>query len=253
MITSDVLASPGISHGFFGRQGGHSSGLFASLNCGLGSGDDLGLVRRNRAIVAEQLGTDEPHLVTAFQHHSADVITVRDAWPVTERPKADGLVTDVPGLALGVLTADCGPVLFAEPDAGIIGAAHAGWKGALTGVTDSTIEAMVALGARREKIHAVIGPTISRRAYEVGPEFPGPFLAADPSTSIYFRAAERPGHFMFNLPGYLLRRLEAAGIGLACNLDLCTFSDEQQFFSYRRATHRKEGDYGRQIAAISLR
>ncbi len=252
MIETEAFNAPHIRHGFFTREGGFSAGLFTSLNCGTGSGDDLETVRRNRSIVASALDIPEPRLVTVHQVHSATVIPVTAPIDHASRPKADAMVTNVPGLALGVLTADCGPVLFADLEARVIGAAHAGWKGALAGVTGATIDAMESLGAKRARIVAVVGPMIGQGAYEVGPEFPERFLDSDPANSRYFRPSARPGHSMFDLPGYLAIRLRAEGAGTVIDLALCTFSDEQRFFSYRRATHAREPVYGRQISAIAL-
>jgi hypothetical protein len=252
MIVSDSLALAGLSHGFFTREGGHSRGIFSSLNCGMGSGDDRDTVRRNRAIVAAELGVAEPQLLTAYQIHSPDAVAVAESWDADDRPRADAMVTRRPGLALGVLTADCGPILFADGRARVIGAAHAGWKGALTGVTGRTLDLMEEQGAKRCDIVAVIGPTISQAAYEVGPEFPDRFIEADPANARYFRPSQRSGHFMFDLPGYLEDRLRREGAGHVVNLAVCTFSDESRFFSYRRTTHRNEKDYGRQISAIAL-
>lgn len=253
MITSDALDAPGLRHGFFTRQGGHSSGIFSSLNCGMGSGDDKDIVRRNRSVVADALDVAEPHLLSSWQVHSADAALVAEPWGGVERPRVDALVTTTPGLAIGVLTADCGPLLFADSQAGVIGAAHAGWKGALTGITTSTIALMEEQGAKRENMVAVIGPLISKDAYEVGPEFPERFTDADPANARFFTPSRRPGHAMFDLPGYLVDRLKREGVGQVVNLSLCTFGDEQLFFSYRRTTHRGEKDYGRQISAIALR
>lgn len=252
MITADALTLDGIRHGFFTREGGHSSGLFASLNCGMGSGDDKQTVARNRAVVAGKLGVAPECLLSAWQVHSPDVAVVSGPWEGEERPRVDALVTKTPGIGLGVLTADCGPVLFADPQAKVIGAAHAGWKGALTGVTARTLEVMEEQGARRADVTAVIGPMISRAAYEVGPEFPARFIEADPENARFFTASPRAGHYMFDLPAYLTNRLRAEGVGTVVNLSLCTCSDEQRFFSYRRATHRNENDYGRLISAIAL-
>ena len=250
MITSDHLNLTGVTHGFFTRQGGYSSGIFSSLNCGLGSGDDIALVTKNRAKVADDLGVSHSHLVSAYQVHSADVMVVDG--PFGERPKVDGLVTAKRGLALGILTADCGPVLFADLKARVIGACHAGWKGALSGVTDNTVEAMESLGAARENIVAVLGPTISQKAYEVGPEFPKPFLEQNTSNKIYFISSVRNDHYMFDLKAYLIDRMMALGVGQVFNLELCTYSDSERFFSYRRTTHLQENDYGRLISAIAL-
>ncbi len=252
MIAADALDLDGISHGFFTRQGGHSTGLFDSLNCGMGSGDDKETVTKNRAVVAERLGVAPDSLLSAWQIHSPDAVVVSAPWAGEERPRVDALVTKAPGVALGVLTADCGPVLFADPRSRVIGAAHAGWKGALTGVTTRTLDVMEEQGADRANIIAVIGPMISKAAYEVGPEFPGRFTVADPANARYFTPSSRAGHFMFDLPGYLADRLQGEGVGTVVNLSLCTFSDERRFFSYRRATHRNEKDYGRLISAIAI-
>ena len=250
MIKSDQLNLPNITHGFFTRQGGYSSDIFSSLNCGLGSGDDIVLVTKNRAKVASELGIDPSHLVSAHQVHSEDVMIV-DA-PFVERPKVDGLVTKKHGIALGILTADCGPVLFADQKAGVVGACHAGWKGALSGVTDNTIEAMESLGASRKNIVAVLGPTISQKAYEVGPEFPNPFLQQNKAHKKYFTSSLKNDHYMFDLPAYLIDRLKAFGVVSAVDLGLCTYGDSERFFSYRRATHAQEKDYGRLISTIAL-
>ncbi len=250
MISAAPLQLSGITHGFFTREGGYSTGIFSSLNCGLGSGDDIETVGRNRAKVAEALDVQPTHLVSAFQVHSAEVAVVEA--PFSERPKVDGLVTRVRGIALGVLTADCGPVLFADEKAGVIGACHAGWKGAVSGITDATVLAMEKLGARRENIVAVLGPTISQGAYEVGPEFPMAFLEQSSANQKYFMPSLKSGHHMFDLPAYLTDRMETFGIGQVEDLALCTYADENRFFSYRRATHRSEKDYGRLISAIAL-
>jgi polyphenol oxidase len=249
MIEADALKLSGIAHGFFGRKGGHSSGIFASLNCGLGSGDDRATVTRNRSEVAYALGGTEDHIVTAFQVHSAEAMIVSKPFAFDERPKLDGLVTNVPGIILGSLTADCCPVLFADPDARIVACAHAGWKGALGGVTDATIIKMEELGSQRSNIRAVLGPTISQRSYEVGPEFRETFPA---ETHRYFMTSKRAGHFMFDLPGYLAGKLRKSGIGHVGDVARCTYTLADEYFSYRRATHAKETDYGRQIAAITL-
>lgn len=252
MIETDALRLDGLTHGFFTREGGHSSGMFSSLNCGMGSGDDREAVLKNRATAAARLGVAPDCLLSAWQVHSAEAAVVTGPWEGEARPRVDGLATRTPGVALGVLTADCGPVLFADSRARVIGAAHAGWKGAITGVTNSTLEAMESLGAERGRITAVIGPMISQAAYEVGPEFPARFIDADPANARYFTPSSRPGHALFDLPLYLEDRLRAEGVGLVVNLSLCTFSDEQRFFSYRRATHRHQKDYGRLISAIAL-
>lgn len=252
MIDSEALKLPGIAHGFFTRSGGHSTGIFASLNCGFGSGDDPDLVQMNRGNVARALGVEATNLITAHQVHSAEAIEVVTAWTRDNRPKVDGMVTKVKGIALGVLTADCGPVLFADAGAGVVGACHAGWRGALTGITDATLAAMEKLGAVRARTVAVLGPTISKSAYEVGPEFPKPFLEQDAAHAKYFTPSVKQGHFMFDLPSFLFDRLKREGAGQVRNLDLCTYSDEARFYSYRRSTHRGEQDYGRLISAIAL-
>ena len=252
MIQIDELKHPNIAHGFFGRQGGYSKGLFASLNCGLGSGDDRATVIRNREVVAKALGGLEAQIVTTFQVHSAEAIVVAKPWAHDERPKVDGMVTNVAGLILGSLTADCGPVLFADKGAGVIGCAHAGWKGALAGITDATVLKMESLGAKRKGIVAVIGPTISKRSYEVGPEFWDEFVRTSWANNRFFSRAKRDGHHMFDLPGYLQDRLLRFGIGTVIDTGLCTYTREDEYFSYRRATHKNEKDYGRQIAAITL-
>ncbi len=252
MIETEHLKHPGLSHGFFTRGGGHSSGIFASLNCGLGSGDDSDLVAKNRETVARQLKVEVSNLVSAWQIHSADVVHVTKPWPQDQRPKVDGLVSNTKGLAIGVLTADCAPILFADVEAGVIGACHAGWKGALTGVSSATINAMEKIGANRNNMTAVIGPTISKTNYEVGPDFPAPFIASGSANAKFFTPSTRPGHHMFDLPGFLLCKLKTDGVGTVRNLDLCTYADESRFYSYRRATHRGEQDYGRLISAIAL-
>ncbi|MFZ2469419.1 MAG: peptidoglycan editing factor PgeF [Parvibaculum sedimenti] len=241
-----------IRHGFFTREGGVSEGIHASLNCGYGSDDDKAAVRENRARVARALSAEPEHLVTVHQIHSPNVVRVTETWEPAHAPQADAMVTDRPSITLGILTADCAPVLFADGKARIIGAAHAGWKGALSGVLDATVEAMIKLGARREDIVAIIGPCISRDAYEVGPEFRTRFVEAKADDERFFAPSPRGQHFMFDLPGYATARLEAAGIGAVASLGLCTYADERRFFSYRRTTHRSEPDYGRQISAIML-
>lgn len=252
MIEAHELRIDGIAHGFFTRQGGCSTGVFASLNCGLGSGDDRAKVLANRAIVANQLGVEPGSLLSPWQVHSADAVVVTGPWPGDERPRVDGLVTRTPGVALGVLTADCGPILFADPVARVVGAAHAGWKGALDGVTTRTLALMEQEGAVRQRITAVIGPTISRQAYEVGPEFRERFTQASTANVGFFTPSRRQGHFMFDLPAYLAKRLSDEGVGKVADLGLCTYADENRFFSYRRTTHRKENDYGRLISAIAI-
>lgn len=251
-ITAPTLASLSpIRHAFFTRQNGVSDGLYASLNGGLGSSDDPASVQENRRRMAEELRVASDALISVHQVHSPDAVLVEGPW-TGERPRADAMATRVPGIALGITTADCGPVLFADPEAGVIGAAHAGWRGAATGVLESTVEAMERLGARRSRIVAVLGPTISQAAYEVGPDFIARFAVENPGNERFFRSGEKPGHAMFDLPGFIGRRLEAAGIGEFTDLGLCTYCDEERFFSYRRTTHRSEPDYGRLISAIAL-
>lgn len=239
-----------IRHGFFTREGGVSDGIYASLNVGLGSHDSPERVAENRARVAGHFGAAADALATAHQVHSADVFVIAADYD-GERPRADALVTAEPGLVLGVLTADCGPILFADPQARVIGAAHAGWRGALDGIAENTIDAMIALGARREDIVACLGPSISAAHYEVGAEFVDRFLADDVDNRRFFRASPREGHSMFDLPAYTLMRLSRAGIKAEATGD-CTYADEARFFSYRRTTHRNEPDYGRQISAITI-
>ena len=238
----------GVAHGFLGRRGGVSTGIHAGLNVGLGSEDDADAVQANRRLAAEAVlpgGT----LVTLYQIHSADAVTVRA--PLDGRPEGDALVTDRPGLALGILTADCAPVLLADRTAGVVGAAHAGWKGAIGGVTDAAITAMEALGARRDRIAAAIGPCIARASYEVDESFIRRFGEHDPANERFF-APGRPGHYQFDLEAYVAHRLAAAGLTRIELLGLDTYADADRFFSFRRATHRSEPDYGREIALIGL-
>ncbi|MGF3024865.1 peptidoglycan editing factor PgeF [Methylobacterium aquaticum] len=251
-IEAPALSShSGIRHAFFTRQGGVSEGLYASLNGGLGSGDDPARVRENRRRMTAQLALPPETLVSLYQIHSAEAVVVEA--PFAERPRADAMVTREPGLALGILTADCGPILFADPVNRVVGAAHAGWKGALTGVIEATITAMEGLGADRTGIVAVLGPTIGAAAYEVGPEFRERFEAADPDNTRYFTASpERASHSLFDLPAYIVARLTRAGLGEVANLNLCTYADPDRFFSYRRTTHRAEADYGRLVSAIAV-
>lgn len=247
IITSDTLAP--VRHGFYGRAGGASSGVFAGLNCGYGSSDQKEAITINRARVAASLDVPLDQLSGVHQVHSADVLTL--AAPPSEPVRADALVTATPGLALSVLTADCGPVLFADPGAGVVGAAHAGWKGALGGVLEATLDAMIALGARRSHIRAALGPTISQKAYEVGPEFLETFLDNDPATARFF-AQGLGDRLLFDLPGFILWRLRSAGVAEAEWTRHCTYSTPDRFFSFRRTTHAREVDYGRLIAAIRL-
>lgn len=247
IVTSDLLAS--VPHGFFARRGGASTGVYHGLNCGVGSGDQQEAVSLNRSRVAKAMRVPATHLIGVHQIHSPDVIRI-DA-PLTQRPKADAMVSATPGLALSVLTADCQPVLFADAQAGVIGAAHAGWKGALYGVLDNTIDEMVDLGAQRDKIVAVIGPCISQSAYEVGPEFLDDFMMEDSDNTRFFANGEGD-KYMFDLPAYGLHRLRSAGVQTADWTGNCTYADPDRFYSYRRMTHLAEADYGRQIACIAL-
>ncbi|WP_037308477.1 peptidoglycan editing factor PgeF [Ruegeria halocynthiae] len=248
ILTSDIL-SP-VRHGFFSRRGGASSGIFAGLNCGYGSSDQTEAVSVNRRRVADAMDVAPDALVGVHQVHSPTVLTV-DGPLAGEKPKADAVVTATPGLALTILTADCQPVLFADPDANVIGAAHAGWRGALDGVLEATLDAMEALGAKREDTSAVIGPTISQRAYEVGPEFLDDFVAESPDNLRFFANGDGD-RLQFDLPSFGLHKLRQAGVGQAEWIRHCTYSDPDRFYSYRRSTHAKEADYGRLISAIKL-
>lgn len=247
ILTHDALSS--FRHGFFTRRGGASSGIFAGLNCGPGSSDLREAVTINRERAAAAIGLTPRELVGVHQVHSAEVVTV--TAPLAAPVRADAMVTRVPGLALTVLTADCQPVLFADARSGVVGAAHAGWRGTLSGVLEATLDAMEALGARRSDTVAIIGPTISQRAYEVGPEFLDMFLAEDPSYARFF-AGCTGDRVQFDLPGFGLHRLREAGVGYAEWTRHCTYSDPDRFFSFRRSVHRHEADYGRLLSAIRL-
>jgi polyphenol oxidase len=249
-LLADCLSGlPGIAHGFFTRAGGVSQGIYASLNCGLGSKDDAAAVRENRSRVRNQLGAD--HLLSAHQVHGTEALTVDAPWPDRERPRADAMVTSVRGLAIGVLTADCAPVLLADPDAGAIAAAHAGWRGALAGILESAIEAMERLGARRGRIRAAVGPCIGQVAYEVGPEFEREFLAQDQASRRFFVSVAN-GKPHFDLAAFAAHRLALAGLHSVTVLGYCTYTRAEDLFSYRRSRARNEADYGRQISAIVL-
>ena len=239
-----------IRHGFFTRSGGVSQGVYATLNGGTGSDDSPDKVVENRARMAAALGVTPERLLTAYQVHSPDVVTVDAPWHV--RPRADALVTRTPRLAVGVSTADCGPLLFADAEAGVVGAAHAGWRGALGGVIEATVAAMERLGAARNHIAAALGPTIRQPNYEVGPEFVERFRAADPANARFFTPSQREGHAMFDLPGFIAERVRRAGIVSFEDLGLCTYAEPERFFSYRRMTRLGEADYGRHINAIAL-
>jgi polyphenol oxidase len=242
----------GLHHAFFTRAGGVSQGVYATLNGGTGSNDAPDKIAENRARMATILGVSADRLLTAYQIHSPDVVVVEQPWAHEQRPRADAIVTKTPRLAIGVSTADCGPLLFADSQAGVIGAAHAGWRGALTGVIEATVTAMENLGASRARITAALGPTISQPNYEVGPEFVARFTSADPDNERFFVASPNPGHTMFDLPGYIAARIERAGISDFENVGLCTYAEPERFFSFRRTTHRNEPDYGRHINAIAL-
>jgi YfiH family protein len=252
LSASSLSAVDGVSHGFFTRQGGVSASIYASLNCGPGSRDDAANVTENRVRVAELLGAEPGRLLTLFQKHSADAVVAERPWKDGKMPEADAIVTAKPGLAIGVLTADCAPVLLCDGEARVIGAAHAGWKGALGGIIEATVKAMGKLGAKPQRITAVIGPTISQKAYEVGADFVERFLADEPESSAFFITDEFSGEPHFDLPGYVGERLARAGVGAIADLGLCTYCDETRLFSYRRSQHHGEADYGRQISAILL-
>jgi len=242
----------GIRHAFFSRAGGVSQGVYATLNGGVGSNDAPDKVAENRARMAATLGVTADRLLTPFQIHSPDVVAVEAPWPPDQRPRADGLVTRTPLLAIGVSTADCGPLLFADAEAGVIGAAHAGWRGALAGVIEASVAAMETLGANRDRIAAALGPTISQPNYEVGADLVARFTAADAENECFFIASPNAGHAMFDLPGYIADRIRRAGITQFEDLSLCTYAEPDRFYSYRRTIHRNEPDYGRHINAIAL-
>lgn len=253
MLQASSLATlPGIRHAFFTRSGGVSQGVYSSLNGGVGSKDAPEKVAENRARMAATLGVKADRLLTPFQIHSPNVVVAKEPWTRDGRPRADAVVTHLPRLAIGVSTADCGPLLFADGEAGVIGAAHAGWRGALSGVVEATVAAMEQLGAKRGRITAALGPTIRQSNYEVGPEFMEQFVAADPANKRYFAPSQREGHAMFDLSGYIARRVECAGVAQFEDLGLCTYEEPGRFYSYRRSTHRGEPDYGRHINAIAL-
>lgn len=253
LTAASLAGMPGIRHGFFTRGGGVSGAPYASLNCGPGSADARDNVIENRARVARNLGVAPDRLLTVHQVHGSVAILVTGPWPdPASRPQADAMVTATPGLIIAALTADCAPVLFADPDARVIGAAHAGWKGALAGILESTLAAMEAIGADRKRIRAVIGPTIGRDHYEVGEEFQQTFLTRHVDNARFFHRPAPAAKPHFDLPAYAAVRLEAAGAGQVANLARCTYASESEFFSFRRATHKGEPDYGRQISAIVL-
>jgi len=247
----DGLAHKGIRHGFFTRAGGVSDGIYRGLNVGLGSNDSRAAVIENRRRAARWLGVPETHLATVHQVHSPDVEIVTGPIALDGRPKADALVTATPGIALGILTADCGPILFADPNARVIGAAHAGWKGAVHGVIENTLATMEKLGASRAHVHAVLGPAISAANYEIGPERVAELTAIDGANAAYLATSANAGHAMFDLNRYTIDRLKRAGVTVD-HVARCTYAEADNFFSYRRTTHRQEPDYGRQLSAIVL-
>jgi YfiH family protein len=251
-LTAESLRLPGVEHGFFTRIGGVSRGVYASLNGGVGSRDAPEAVAENRSRAAALLGVAPERLAVPYQIHSPDAVAISKPWAPGERPRCDGLATAAKGLALGVTGADCGMILFADQRARVIGAAHAGWKGALTGVVEATVAAMERLGAKRSDVVAALGPCIGRASYEVGPEFAAAFAAAGEDTARYFAPSERAGRSMFDLNAYIAERAARAEIAAFEDLALDTYADEERFFSYRRATHRKEPDYGRLMSVIVL-
>lgn len=252
MIRATALTVPHVVHGFFTRQGGVSTGVYASLNCGPGSDDAPQHVAENRRLAMELLGMPESMLCTVHQVHGDDVVFVTKPWSAGSRPKADAMVTRAPGVALGVLAADCAPVLFADPIARVVGACHSGWQGAFKGVVQATVQAMVRLGSRPASIRAAIGPCIAQPSYEVGPEFRARFILKDDTFQRFFVPSSRQGHFLFDLPGFVETRLREAEVGVIERLDRDTYADADTFFSFRRTTHRGEPDYGRQLSAIAL-
>lgn len=252
-LTSPVLAGhAALRHGFFTRRGGVSEGVYASLNCGAGSRDDPARVAENRDRAMTALGLPGDALATVYQVHSARVVAVDAPFPPAARPQADALVSARPGVALAVLTADCVPVLLADAEARVIGAVHAGWKGALAGVVEAAVAAMVGLGADRSRLEAALGPCIAQESYEVGADFPAPFLALNRADGRHFAPAERAGHYLFDLAGYVQARIEATGIGRVDRVAYDTRARDDLFFSYRRACLAGEVDYGRQLSAIAL-
>lgn len=247
-----LKALPGIRHAFFTRKGGVSRGLYDSLNGGMGSNDDPAAVTENRARMAREIGVAPDGLVACWQVHSADAVLATAPWTRETAPQADAVVTRTPGIGAAISIADCGPVLFADPDARVVAAAHSGWKGAAGGIVASTVAMMEREGARRENIRAVIGPLIRQPSYEVGEDFVARFLAEEKGFARFFAPGDRPHHALFDLPGFIRLRLEQAGVGFVEDLGLDTYPDAERFFSYRRATHRREADYGRLMAAIAL-
>jgi YfiH family protein len=253
IIASELDAYVKLKHGFFTREGGVSSGVYKGLNCGYGSGDDNANIDQNRSIAMAKLGISRKNLNTIHQIHSSNVVVAQAPWSFYDRPKADAIVTDKPGLAIGIMTADCTPVLFADPYGGVIGAAHAGWKGAFAGVLSGTVEKMEQLGADRAQIIAAVGPCIHQGSYEVGPEFINQFLTKNPKNSEFFIPSSKDSYHLFDLPGFVLSKLNVLGLSVVQSVSEDTYADENKFYSYRRATHAKEADYGRCISAIILK
>ncbi|MEF3366993.1 polyphenol oxidase family protein [Methylocystis sp. 9N] len=251
-LTARNLDLPGVRHAFFTREGGVSDGVYASLNGGVGSRDEAPRVAENRARMAARLGVEADRLLVPYQIHSADALVVEAPWAAEARPHCDGLVTQEATLALGVTGADCGMLLFADAAAGVIGACHAGWKGALGGMIETTVAKMEAQGARRADIHVALGPAIGATSYEVGPEFVTLFCEKDAAFAAFFTPATRKGHATFDLPGFIAARVEALGVASFENVGIDTYADEARCFSYRRSVHRKEADYGRLVSAIAL-
>ncbi len=245
-------ALSGIRHAFFTREGGVSEGVYASLNGGVGSRDVPGRVAENRSRMADALAVSPENFLTAYQTHSSDVVVAEEPWPPPARPRADAIVTRRPGIAVGVSTADCGPVLFADAQARVVGAAHAGWRGALDGILEATLAAMEKLGARRENVVTALGPMIRQPNYEVGPEFVAAFLSADAGNARFFAPSDREHHARFDLASFIAARLAAAGVARIEDLGQCTYAERGRFFSYRRSVHRAEPDYGRHVNAIVL-
>ncbi len=253
MITSSLLTDQSLSHGFFTRENGVSEGLYSGLNCGAGSDDYADHVRENKKIAMKQLGIEENRLATLYQVHSSDVVTISHISQISQKPKADAMVTRMPGVSLGILTADCVPILFADTKNGVIGAAHSGWKGTVTDIAANVIQTMIDEGAERDTIKAAIGPAIQQNSYEVGPEFPAPFVAMSPDYLRFFTPSEKAGHHMFDLTGFVKMQLLDQNIAGVDLIDRDTCAEEQYFFSYRRMYKRGEADYGRQLSAIALR
>lgn len=251
-LNASNLDLPGIRHAFFTREGGVSEGVYGSLNGGVGSKDEPARVAQNRARMAARIGVAPERLLVPFQIHSADALTVSEPWAPDDRPRCDGLVTREAALALGVTGADCGMLLFADAKAGVIGACHAGWKGAFTGMIEATVAAMAAQGARRADIHIALGPAIGPQSYEVGPEFSARFIAEDAGHARFFAPSPRDGHSMFDLQGFIAMRVERLDVASFEALGVDTYADETRCFSYRRSVHRQEPDYGRLVSAIAL-